>query len=230
MTVPPRWDLSNNCIFNLFLFFFSLPEDGGVYDRNMYEVIRCKNHFTSMSFVAINVSNQLPNLLWHIWPRKSQVHNMVLCYQTTNIPPTNKTPALDNYDNTYANSYMWPHRWGAIPSAVMPPVCSAFSTSGWAPHRSASPPSAALHKRNWPPQHSRRGNWPSQYHFHTVLNFPTEQHLGVTLSMWAHQNTTFWAPIVPNTTSYTVRHSTRPVIKPEVQWRQNSSRAWVPLK
>jgi hypothetical protein len=150
----------------------------------------------------------------------------LIYYHITKISPANQVPALYNCDNTYAHSYMWPHSWGAIPSAVISPVCSAFSSSFWAPHGSASPPSYALHKRNWPPQHSPSIKWSSQYHFHTVLHFPYKQHYFVTLSTWAHKNT-FCAPVVSLTTFDTVR--TRPGIKPEVQWRQNST-VWVPIE
>jgi len=151
-----------------------------------------------------------------------------ICYNITKISPAIQVPALYNCDNIYAHNYMWPHSWGAIPSAVIFPVCSAFSSSFWAPHGSASPPSYALHKRNWPPQHSPSSKWSSQYHFHTVLHFPTNN---TTLSHYPYGpiKTHFVLPLYSNLYFCHHKHSTRPGIKPEVQWRQNST-VWVPIE
>jgi len=140
-------------------------------------------------------------------------------------------PALDYCDNTYAHSYMWPHSWGAIPSAVMSPVCSASSFSFWSPHGWASPPSNAHHKRNWPPQHSPSSKWSSQYHFHTVLHFPTNI---TTLSHYPYgpiKTQHFGLQLCRRLYTWRGKHSTRPGIKPEVQWRQSSSSSiWSPIE
>lgn len=153
-----------------------------------------------------------------------------IIYYITKISPAVKVPALDPCDNTYAHSYMWPHSWGAIPSAVMSPVCSASSSSYWAPHGSASPPNNELHKRNWPPQHSPSSKWSSQYHFHTVLHFATNNTILSHYPYGPIKTQYFGFPLYRTLHILLCKQNTRPGIKLQIQWRQKSSRVWVPIE